>query len=751
MKRLLAFLMSLLLLIGCEEVQPAQEAMITLDSEQTGNYIISSDGGSFDVSFTSVLDWTAGIVYESGGEGWASLNKTSGKGGYDIARLKVTVQNNQNAENRSARLVIESEDKSVKITFTQDGFVEQGEEPVFRLSDKEAEIGAEGGRIQVIVEFNVDYDYEISADWIKEVTTKSVDSKVHTFEIQANTSESARTGMILFCGNYTCLSFSVIQAAAEAKPYLEIDKESVMIGADGASEPAVVNVTSNTGWTVSTDASWLTVSPKSGDGNGSFSIVADVNDRAESRSASVMVSSSDGTISRSLVVLQDSGQVIFELLNNSADVDAEGGIVSVQLKSNIEYDYTVTADWVREVSTRSENVFEHTFEVLENTETKDRTAVISFCGNDTCLPFTINQKGYQSMYRLEVDVKDISVAASGTEAPYVVNVQSDTDWNVGCVASWCTIDPSSGTNDGSFLISVAENTSSEPRITTVVVSVADGSLVRKIGVIQAPKSSDSGDDSWKNHDFIHKSLALRFTADWCGYCPMMATAMAKAQEQIPDKLEVISVHGGGSGLASEASNALTNYYGIGSFPTGYVDGLVQIVNYDILTTTANIVAAVKQTEEKYDTYTGVSWKSSVSGNQIILNLSAYIKKAGSYKITALLVEDDIVGYQADYNNGSSNDYVHIGVLRAAFSDVECESFEITEDFQKKDFAYSVDVPSGSDVNNMRIVVYIQRQDGKYYVDNTASASVGKDRSLALTSGNWGSGNEGIVPGDDITF
>lgn len=837
MKRLVAFLMPLLLIIGCEEVQPAPEAMITLDSEQADNFIISSDGGTFDVSFTSVLDWTAGIVYESGGEGWASLNKASGKGGYDIARLKVSIQNNQKPEKRSASLVIESGNKKVKISFTQDGHEETVEEPVFKLSDREAEVGAEGGRIKVTVEFNVDYYYEISADWIKEVETKAVDSKTYTFEIAENTSESIRTGVISFCGNYTCISFTVIQAAGEAKPYMEIDTESLMVSAEGTIEPLTVKVSSNVGWTVSSDASWLSVDPKSGDGDGSFNVSADVNDKTENRTATIKVSSSDGTISRSLVVLQEAeakvfalkdksttvgaeggiiyvtvshnvdyrceisadwikeintktvvedvhafeispntveesrsavisfvgdGETvsftvtqmeyvipIFELLENSAEVESEGGLVTVAVNTNIEYDYTITADWVREVVTRSDNVFEHTFEVLENTESKHRTAVISFCGNDTCLPFTITQKGYQPVYKLEVDVKDISAAASGTEVPYVVNVQSDAEWNVSSNASWCTVDPSSGTNDGSFAVSVAENTSSEPRTATVTVSVADGSVVRKIGIIQAPKASDSGDDSWKDQDFVHKSLALRFTADWCGYCPMMATAMAKAQEQLPDKLEVISVHGGGSGLASEASNALTNYYGIGSFPTGYVDGYIQIDNYDISTTASNIVAAVKQTEEKYDTYTGVSWTSSVSGNQIILNLSAYIRKAGSYKMTALLVEDNIVGYQADYTNGSSDNYVHTGVLRAAFSDVEGDSFEITEDFQKKDFAYSVDVPSGCDVDNMRIVVFIQRKDGRYYVDNTASASVGKDRPLVSSSGNWGSGNEIIVPGDDI--
>ena len=75
--------------------------------------------------------------------------------------------------------------------------------------------------------------------------------------------------------------------------------------------------------------------------------------------------------------------------------------------------------------------------------------------------------------------------------------------------------------------------------------------------------------------------------------------------------------------------------------------LTYIKNYDIATTTANIVAAVKDTEETYEVVTGTSWTSTVSGNQVTLDLSAYIKKSGSYKITVLLVEDNAVECELD--------------------------------------------------------------------------------------------------------
>ena len=58
------------------------------------------------------------------------------------------------------------------------------------------------------------------------------------------------------------------------------------------------------------------------------------------------------------------------------------------------------------------------------------------------------------------------------------------------------------------------------------------------------------------------------------------------------------------------------------------------------------------------------------------------------------------------------------------------------------------------MSNVRVVVYIQRlnaSNNSYYVDNVATAKVGVKKTLGLVSDNWSGGNEGIVPGDDITL
>lgn len=673
MRRFVLILASLLLLVGCEELLPKEKPVITLDPDQSTSVTVDAEGGSFDVHFTSALPWSVEIVYSGGSGGWAGISKGSGEGGYAIEKVQVIVQKNESDVQRSAKLVIKSDTVTEEVSFTQSaattdpGHGQDPEPAVFKLTEGSAEVGADGGKVQVTVQYNVDYEITIPVDWIREVETRSYDEKVHTFEIDANVIAESRSATLSFCGNGTCIPFVITQEAAEQK------------------EPEP--------------------------------------------------------------------DPVFGLSKSEAEVGAEGGTVDVTVTANIEYEYTINVDWITEVTTRNTTDRTHVFEVAPNTESESRTATISFCGNETCHPFVITQAAAETDVYLDVENVSISVAAEGTASPVTVNVTSNLPWNVASDAAWCEVSPSSGENDGSFDITVSENVSYDSRIANITVSAVDGSLSRTIAVIQSPAQKEEGDDRWVEAEFVHRSLAFRFTADWCGFCPMMATAMSDAQKELPGKLEVISVHGGGSGLACSASNTLANNYPIDGFPTGLVDGRTYIANYAIPVTTSLIVEAVNETESKYETVTAASWTSKVSGSQVTMDLSAYIKKAGSYKITALLVEDKVISYQADYNNGASDAYEHNGIIRAALSNVLGEDVEVTEDAQVKTFTYSAELPSECNKDNVRVVVYIQRKDSdnSYYVDNTASATVGKDKNLDMSSGSWSDGNEGIVPGDDISI
>ena len=472
MRRLTAFIALVFVMLGCEGLFQKEQPMIVLGEGQANPVAVATEGGSFDIVFTSPMSWSSEIIYSRDLSGWAGLAFTSGEGNELAQKVKVSVKPNGSGVERAAKVLIVSGTASQEVAFTQDPLPEEPEK-ILRLTEGSAEVGAEGGRVEVTVQFNVPYECEVAADWIHEVKAKSYEESVHVFEIDVNTVAEPRSATIQFCGNSTCIPFTVTQAAAAFDYQLAADKEKVNVPAEGTEEAVIVNVASNLSWTVVSDS------------------------------------------------------------------------------------------------------------------------------------------------------------------------------------EWCTVSPESGENDGLFGINVEQNLAYESRIAYVTLSSADGAMSTKVSVVQSPVYQDGGDDSWKTVEFSHRSLAFRFTADWCGYCPMMANAMANAQKELDGRLEVISVHGGGSGLECSASVNLLSQYFVQGFPTGLVDGITYIQNMSVSQTTSKIVDAVRTTEDKYDPYTSASWKSALDGDKLAMDLSVYVQKAGTYKVTALVVEDKVIGYQADYNSGIS--------------------------------------------------------------------------------------------------
>ena len=275
------------------------------------------------------------------------------------------------------------------------------------------------------------------------------------------------------------------------------------------------------------------------------------------------------------------------------------------------------------------------------------------------------------------------------------------------------------------------------------------------------KGSEEPDDpeEWANKEFWHKSLGMKFTATWCGYCPNLATSFAKAISQYPNKIEMLNLHPTSSNLGFSGTSKLENIFRITGYPTGMIDYRNSIANYTSNDYTARlIVNAAKETESNYPTKTGISFTSSVSGSKLNLNVKLYIKEKGDYKVTAVLLEDNIIGYQ----NGGGDNYNHSSIARVAISDITGDAVSTSEDNKTVSKNYTATIPSSCDKNNLRVLVYVLRQYGSqtiirtadygdYYVDNAISAAVGTTQDLVFSDGTIYGGNEDTKDGGEITL
>lgn len=289
-----------------------------------------------------------------------------------------------------------------------------------------------------------------------------------------------------------------------------------------------------------------------------------------------------------------------------------------------------------------------------------------------------------------------------------------------------------GLNRKVHTFSVTQNDGEENR-SGIIVFCNDNQNCVPLTVTQLSKS---GID-W-NTPFAHHSLMLRFTATWCGWCPYMAEAVKKAQTSLPGKIILLNVHASDSDLAFSQVSQLTNQYKIGGYPSGIVDGRIDIPNYQDTDYTASlIVDAVNETEEKYPVTSTIGLKTSLSGTTLQVDIDLFLSKAETYKYTAVVTESNIIKPQADNHVGAYvNDYQHDDIARIALTPIKGESVTVENVNTLVKKSFTATIPPSYKKENLKVVVYVQRAFGSqeaitsdnyggYYVDNAAVVKAGE--------------------------
>ena len=456
------------------------------------------------------------------------------------------------------------------------------------------------------------------------------------------------------------------------------------------------------------------------------------------------------------------GDGLIVITPSSQEVTAAGGEIHFDVMSSLEYHISSMPSWIHEGNTEKvqgvSNTVRHYFTVDMYSGSEERTGTIAFCDEEgLCAGATVIQKTLGTDPAIELSTLSISVQSSGGER--TLNVTSNVAWTISSDQNWCTVNPAGGSSGDTVVsITIAKNTGSSSRTAHLTITSSDGSVSKSVNVAQSSKK-DFNADEWKDRDFYHRSLFMRFTATWCGWCPRMNNAIKLAQQKYPEKLVYVALHNSDSDLAFSGTLSLRSKYSVNAFPTGLVDGRIKLSNQDIETVAEKIIAASKETEENYGTATGIAVNSTVTGREVTIDVDAFIKYKGNYKITVLLMEDGIIAPQTDYEGATTSSYEHSNIARISLSSITGDDFSASEDYSVQSFAYSANVPDEYDISNMKVLVYIQAEYGSrtvistanygtFFIDNCVAVKVGEKLELESEQNNSG-GNEGILPGDDI--
>lgn len=356
---------------------------------------------------------------------------------------------------------------------------------------------------------------------------------------------------------------------------------------------------------------------------------------------------------------------------------------------------------------------EITITTLEaNEELSERVGYFSLAVNGGLIKNWVVQEGKKGL-----DPVISVVGASADAATVTVNVNGNMTYEVSTEESWLTLGEVSYADSvlladnatrskyvaSSFTAELQSN-SGELRTADIILTAEDGSTynvsIQQMGELVADFSQD----------FLRRSLAIRFTATWCGYCPTMAASIDMAIESCPERIIPFTLHATNSdgGLAYSGTNNFASLYSIEGYPTGIMNGYAQIENYPSSTASKMFVDVAEEAASKLPSKTNIGGFVSVSGGNITVSGSVAIKEAGDYAISVFILEDDII-----YNQASGgSDYQHNYVVRKDMAGIYGTEFSASAN-SYHEFNFTAPVPSNvKNESNLHVVIYVT-YDGTY--------------------------------------
>jgi hypothetical protein len=293
---------------------------------------LASGASSAPVSVTANVSWTV-----TDNQTWLSVSPTSGS---NNGSFTVSATANTGTAARTGTVSVTGSGITRSIAVTQ-AAPSANNLTVAPTSLSFASAASSGS---VTVTANVSWTVSDNQTWLSTSSTSGTGNGSFTVNATANTGTASRSGTVTLTGGGLTRTIAVTQAAPSANN-LTLSASTWAPAAAASSTP--VTVTGNVSWTVTDDQSWLSASPTSGSGNGSFTLSATANTATTSRTGTVTVSgggltrtiavtqagvSTGGSVTASGLVTSSSGWFSEEQVrvNNTANITALTVTISVQ-------------------------------------------------------------------------------------------------------------------------------------------------------------------------------------------------------------------------------------------------------------------------------------------------------------------------------------------------------------------------------------------------------------------------------------
>lgn len=400
--------------------------------------------------------------------GWLTISKNK----ENAVDVTISVAANENDDDRTSNAYVYlGSTNAIKYLFT----VRQKGNVVI-INPETISVDANGGNYNITVNSESAWTMNNENDWI--TVQKNVNSC--SVSVSENNSLDARSGSIAFNrldSNGDIIGRTVLLTVNQAGRTISPDSEIMQFGAESSSQS--LNIESDAPWTLTSNENWINLSTTEGFGDGTIVVTVEDNTTSSSRVGTLMLNCLGKTIEISVV--QESAFV--NSSSKAIAMDASGGTASVTLSSNLSWSATSSAKWLSVSPTNGsgESTLELTAE--PNTETSQRTAVVTITTILGDIKINVSQKGPS----ISVSQNSLQFGyAGGSSSPLMVT--ADGDYTVSTSNNWITY-----SNTGNTLIVTVEKNGGNQRQGTVTLGLKQASVSTRINITQngAPSPSVS--------------------------------------------------------------------------------------------------------------------------------------------------------------------------------------------------------------------------------------------------------------------
>jgi hypothetical protein len=428
---------------------------------------------------------------------------------------------------RTAIITVKSGAESLTVTVLQQN------SNTLTVSQSNITVDAAGGEKIFNVQSTTNWTASCDQSWCTVSPMSSSENHAVTAKISANTGAgaNARNATITITDGVNTKTVSVSQQGTSSS--LSVSQNSFSVAASGGTNTFNIFKTEKSNWElkVSSDQTWCNVI----ESNGTATVTTYENATTASRTATVTViyrdrSNNNIRETQTVTVSQQSANLDVSTTNIPIDIDEAYGNKTFDITSNANWTIRSDQSWLKVSSVSGTGSQKITVTTDENTTTAIRTATLTVeaKGAQTKIISVSQNYYFYLFYKNANHTSTISITESEGMSTEVFTVKSNKKWAVSSDQTWCTVSPSSGSNDGTVTYSVAPNSSIDSHNATITVT--SGTLKRMLAIKQnsvptsltlSPTAFTMESESGSNTFTImsNANWTVSSSHSWCTFSP----------------------------------------------------------------------------------------------------------------------------------------------------------------------------------------------------------------------------------------